>query len=91
MKRRDLLRLPIKRLKNILSDQEEGDSSPEGETPRMNLFSTSDISSAVSGDFSTKMLQQELMRMGIDPANYSREEMLDLVAAKMQEEKASQG
>jgi len=91
MKRRDLLRLPIKRLKNILSNKEEGDSSSDSEPAKMNLFSSSDISSALSGDFSTSMLQQELMRMGIDPTNYSRQEMLDLIVAKMQKEKTSQG
>lgn len=91
MKRRDLIRIPIKRLKNILSKKEEDDFSPDSETPRVNLFSSSDISSAISSDFSTNMLQQELMRIGVDPTNYSREEMLNLVVSEMQKEKASKG
>lgn len=91
MKRRDLLQFPIKRLKNILSAKEDSDDSPDNEPSKINSFSNSDISIAVSGDFSTNMLQQELMRMGIDPTNYSRQEMLDLVVAKMQKEKPSQG
>jgi hypothetical protein len=91
MKRRDLLRMPIKRLKAILSDKEDVDPSIENEPAKPNLFSSSDLSIALSGDFNTKTLQYELMRMGVDPVNYSEQEMLDLVVAEMQKEKPSQG
>lgn len=90
MKRRDLLLSPIKRLRNMLSDKEVSDHSPDNEPSKINSFSSSDISTALCADFNTNTLQQELMRMGVDPTNYSQQEMIDLVIEKMQKEKPSQ-
>lgn len=91
MKRRDLLRIPVKRIKTIFSDKEESDHSHNEEDKKVDLFSTSDLSNALSSDFNINTLRQELMRMGIDPTNYSEQEMLDLVVSEMQKVRPSQG
>lgn len=80
MNRRNFLNIPFKKFKTI--SQVSGDSNnisghKAEKTPSIN-------SSVLASDFTDNMLFFEIMKLGMDPANLSREQMLDIVFSKLQ-------
>lgn len=86
MNRRDFLNFPLKGIKN--NKEEKSNVQEKNTVNNLNQPNNTDLT-ALASDFTEEMLFIEVMKMGIDPASLSQDQMLRLVFNKL-EKKPSQ-
>jgi hypothetical protein len=81
MNRRDFLNFPLKGIKNNKEEnsnvENKRSESKSSESDKIDL-------SALASDFTEEMLFMEIMKMGIDPANLSHDQMLEIIFNKLE-------
>ncbi len=87
--RRAFISGPILKFKNALSDRNIGDDIEPLKDQPLNDFDTDEciISDSLYSDFPLKDLQIQIMSLGKDPSNMSREQMLEIVYDEMEHQK----
>lgn len=81
MNRRDFLNFPLKGIRK--NKEEKSNVQNKNKEDNLNQPNSIDLS-ALASDFTEEMLFIEVMKMGIDPASLSQDQMLRLIFNKLE-------
>lgn len=87
MKRRELFQKSIDRIKNLFSSIEQNENGMNNDPDTTDDQHNIELKDAILTDFKKPELMHELMKLGIDPSNYTKDEMIDVVIAEMKKRK----
>ena len=85
MNRRDFLNFPLKGIRN--NNEEKSSVQNKNTEDDLNKPNSMDLS-ALASDFTEEMLFIEIMKMGIDPASLSPDQMLRLIFNKLEKKQS---